>query len=115
LASLNLVAHSKGFSDREIEEILRVCAESYLKKVYDFCKQSHDYFALTLKNTSGKIKKLLNETRIKSHVAHLDSFTNIENYDRRFIRSQTMKDVDETTRTDILNVKLFSPKKNRRN
>ncbi|CAF4196554.1 unnamed protein product, partial [Adineta steineri] len=103
LASLYLIGHSKGFSDREIEEILRICVESYLKKVYEFCKQKNDYFALTLKNTSGKIKKLLNETRIKSHVAHLDSMTNIENYDRRFIRSKIVQDIDDTTRTDILN------------
>jgi uncharacterized protein (DUF2252 family) len=102
LASLNLIAHNKGFSDREIEEILRVCAESYLKQVYDFCKQAHNNFALTLKNTKGKIKKLLNETKIKSHVAHLDSVTCIENYDRRFIRSKMIQDVDENTRQEIL-------------
>jgi uncharacterized protein (DUF2252 family) len=44
LASLNLVAHSKGFSDREIEEILRVCAESYLKQVYEFFKNPNENF-----------------------------------------------------------------------
>jgi uncharacterized protein (DUF2252 family) len=101
LASLNLIAYSKGFSDREIEEILRVCAESYLKQVYEFCKQEHQEFALTLKNTSGKIKKILNETRIKSHVAHLDSMTVIENYDRKFIRTKTIKDLEEPTRTEL--------------
>lgn len=102
LASINLIAYSKGFSDREIEHILIICAEEYLKQVYDFCKRSKDHFALTLKNTSGKIKKLLNETRIKSHVAHLDSMTAIENYDRRFVRSKYVKDVDEKLRDDLI-------------
>ena len=105
LASLYLVAHSKGFSDAEIEEILRICAESYVRQVYEFCRQQNDHFALTLQNTEGKIKKLLNETRVKSHAAHLDSMTNIENYDRRFIRSKTIKDVEEPTRTELLKVR----------
>ena len=107
LASLNLVAYSKGFSDVEIKRILRICAESYVRQVHEFCREQNDHFALTLQNTEGKIKKLLNETRVKSHVAHLDSMTNIENYDRRFIRSKTITDVAEPTRTEILKVRSF--------
>ena len=91
IASINLICYSKGFSDREIEHILIVCIEEYLKQVYEFCQHSKDHFALTSTNTSGKIRKLLNETRLKSHVAHLDSLTCIENYDRRFIRSKTIQ------------------------
>ena len=102
VASLNLVAYSKGFSDREIEHILIICVEEYLKQVYEFCKRAKDQFALTLKNTSGKVKKLLNETRIKSHVAHLDSMTCIENYDRKFIRSKFVQDVDDQMRDDLM-------------
>ena len=107
LASLNLVAYSKGFSDAEIKEILRVCAESYLRQVYEFCRQQNDHFSLTLQNTEGKIKKLLNETRVKSHVAHLDAMTNIDNYDRRFIRSKMVTDVDDSKRQEILAVRVF--------
>lgn len=102
LASLNLIAYAKGFSDADIKKILTVCAEAYLKQVHQFCDQPKDQFALTRKNTSGKIKKLLNETRIKSHVANLDSMTFIEDYERKFIRSKNIKDVDEKTRADIL-------------
>ncbi|CAF0759313.1 unnamed protein product [Rotaria sp. Silwood1] len=101
VASLNLICYSKGFSDREIEHILIICIEEYLKQVYDFCKHAKDRFALTLRNTSGRIKKLLNETRVKSHVAHLDSMTHIENYDRRFIRSKYIQDVDGNLRDDL--------------
>ncbi|UJR16549.1 hypothetical protein I4U23_003449 [Adineta vaga] len=102
LASLYLICHSKGFSDSEIQDVLRSCAESYLKKVYDFYRQANDHFSLTLQNTTGKIKKLLNETRTKDHVAHLNAMTNIENYDRKFKRSETNKDVDQKTREEIL-------------
>ena len=101
---MNLIAYSKGFSDKEIQNILRVCAEAYLKQVDEFCQKSENQFSLTLKNTTGKIKQILNETRIKSHVAHLDSMTAIEDYDRRFIRSKLIKDVDDTLRADIIKV-----------
>ena len=104
---MNLITYGKGFSDREIEGILRVCAGAYLRQVYEFCKKPNAEFALTLKNTTGKIQKLLNETRAKSHVNHLDSMTVIENYDRRFIRSKTIKDVEEPTRSEIFRVSLF--------
>jgi uncharacterized protein (DUF2252 family) len=107
LASLNLIGHDKGFSDGEIENMLRVCVESYVKQIYEFCKQSKNQFALTLKNTTGKIKLLLNETRIKSHVALLDSMTVIEDYDRRFIRSKIFQDVDPSKRTEVVAVNLF--------
>ncbi|CAF1216472.1 unnamed protein product [Adineta steineri] len=102
ITSINLICYSKGFSDREIEHILIVFIEEYLKQVYEFCKHSKDHFALTLKNTTGKIKKLLNETRIKSHVAHLDSMTIIENYDRRFIRTKYTQDVDDNLRDNLM-------------
>jgi len=95
MASLNLICYSKGFSDNEIKQILKVCIEEYLKQVYEFCKQSKEHFALTLKNTSGKIKTLLNETRIKSHVGLLNKLTCIENYDRKFIRSKSIQNVDK--------------------
>jgi hypothetical protein len=79
-----------------------ICIEEYLKQVYQFCKRSKDHFALTLKNTSGKIKKLLNETRIKSHVTHLNQFTIIENYDRKFIRNQFIENVNENLYNQLL-------------
>ena len=75
LASLNLLCYAKGFSDIDIEQILRVCIEEYLKQVYEFCKRTKDHFALTLKNTTGQVKKLLNQTRIQSHAEHLNKMT----------------------------------------
>lgn len=95
IASLNLILYSKGFSDVDIEKILSVCAEEYLKQIYEFCDQVHDRFSLTLQNTSGKVRELLNETRVKSHVAHLNRLTVIEDYNRKFIRNQFTQSVDD--------------------
>ena len=102
MASINLICYSKGFSDEHIRQILMICIEEYLRQVYEFCRQSKDRFALTLKNTTGKIKQLLNETRIKSHVEHLNRFTTIENYDRKFIRNKYVQSVDENLYNQLL-------------
>ncbi|UJR10400.1 hypothetical protein I4U23_014603 [Adineta vaga] len=102
LASLNILCYTKGFSDNEIKEILYVCVKSYVNQVNEFCIQSKDHFALTLKNTSGQIKKLLNETRVKSHVDLLNSMTCIENYDRRFIRTKYVQNVDKSLYNQLM-------------
>ena len=99
---MNLICYTKGFSDQDIKQILRTCIDEYLKQIAEFCKQSNDRFALTLKTTSGKIQKLLNETRIKSHVAHLDQLTCIENYDRKFLRTKYVQDVNKVLYNQLM-------------
>ena len=85
-------------------QILQTCVDAYIRKVYDFCNEPDKKFALTFHNVTGKIKQLLNETRVKSHVSHLDAVTSIEDYDRRFIRSRVTKDVDEGTKAELMKV-----------
>lgn len=106
LASLNILMHSKGFSDAEIQQILWTCISAYVKQIDIFCKQKNDQFSLTLQNTTGKVKELLNETRIKSNYLHLNSCTTVENYERKITRSKTVKDVDDDLRQKILEVKI---------
>ncbi|CAF3140244.1 unnamed protein product, partial [Rotaria sp. Silwood2] len=93
--SINLICYSTDFSDKEVQQILKGCAQEYLKQVYEFCEHPKDQFALTLKTTSDKVKEILNETRIQFHAAHLGSMTYIENYDEKCIRSKYIKDVDD--------------------
>ncbi|CAF1580922.1 unnamed protein product [Rotaria magnacalcarata] len=73
-----------------------------LKYIYSFCKQSKDDFALTLKHTTGTISKLLNETRLKSHVEHLNKMTFIEDYNREFIRSKYILSVDNVIHEQLI-------------
>ena len=94
VTSLNLICYAKGFSDGEIQHVLGACVEEYLQQVDRFCQQKKDEFSLTLKTTTGKVKELLQETRIRSHVEHLNTLTYIENYDRRFIRNKYTQSVD---------------------
>lgn len=95
LTSLNLVCHSKGFSDKEIRDILTTCTEEYVKQVKRFCHSSQDKLKLSLRTTKGKIQELLLKTRVISHVDHLNRMTHIENYDRRFILTENTVEVDK--------------------
>lgn len=101
-ASLYLVCYAKGFSDKKIRRIIHTCVEAYVQQVEAFCRQKNDHFALTLKNTSGKIKELLNKTRVKSHVELLDSMTYIENFDRRFKRDKYTSDVTKEVHGQLM-------------
>ncbi|CAF4995840.1 unnamed protein product, partial [Rotaria sp. Silwood1] len=82
LASRNLVCHRKDFSDEEI-------------------KQKNE-FSLTLRNTSGKIKELLNKARIKTNTECLQSWTTVQDFERKVTRSKNAQDVDELLRADLM-------------
>ncbi|CAF1174337.1 unnamed protein product [Rotaria sordida] len=118
LASLYIVAYTKGFSNDTIRQILTRYADTYVKQVYEFCNSSKDQLPLTLKQTTGKIQLLLKETRIQSHVEHLAKMTVIENYERKFKRSiytdvdaQLYKDINDAFQTIYLE-SIPEPKKN---
>jgi len=44
----------------------------------------------------------LKETRLRSREANLNTMTTIENYERRFIRSDVINDVDDQLRHQLL-------------
>ena len=99
---MNLIAYSKAFSDEKIAQIIRCLVRSYLEQVYEYCnspKQRH--VGITSENTEGAVNILLKESRLGSKEAHLDRMTLVENYERRFIRSKTVKDVDAQLRHQI--------------
>jgi len=50
IASLNLICYTKGFSDRDIAQILSICIEEYLKSIADNKKYFDRYF-----NREGEI------------------------------------------------------------
>ncbi|CAF3852070.1 unnamed protein product, partial [Rotaria sordida] len=118
LASLYIVAYTKGFSNDTIRQILTRYADTYVKQVYEFCNSAKDQLPLTLTQTTGKIQLLLKETRIQSHVEHLAKMTVIENYERKFKRSiytdvdaQLYKDITDAFQTIYLE-SIPEPKKN---
>lgn len=83
--------------------MVRALVRAYLAQIDEFCRASHSPFtAITSENTTGAVNKLLKEARLGSKEANLDTITVVENYERKFIRSNTMKDVDDQLRHEIL-------------
>ncbi|CAF0893011.1 unnamed protein product [Adineta steineri] len=103
VASLNLVTFSKAYCDKKIEKIITCVVRSYLARIYEYCKSPEEYkIPLTSENTEGPINILLKESRLGSKEAHLDTMTTVENYERRFIRSDIVKDVPDDLRHQLL-------------
>lgn len=103
VASLNIITYSKAYSDEKIAKIISCVVRSYLQQVYEYCHASKNHhMAITSENTEGPVNKLLKESRLGSKEAHLDKMTIVENFERKFIRSKDMKDIDDQTRHQII-------------
>ena len=103
LVSLNIIAFSKAFCDKKIEKILECVLRAYLTEIYAYCQSPEKrYEPICSENTTGHVNLLLKKSRLGSKEEHLDKMTYIENYERKFIRSDTITDVDDVTRHQLL-------------
>jgi uncharacterized protein (DUF2252 family) len=101
-ASLALVGFAKALSDDDIRKIIDACMRSYARQVAEFAEDRHTHnFALTLDNTTGKLREVLLEARLCSRIALLDSVTEIVDYDRRFRRNKVNMPIDARTRRKV--------------
>lgn len=103
VASVNLIAYRKAFSDEKIVKVIECLLRAYLAQIDEFCRSPDlHYVAITSDNTRGPVNKLLKESRLGSKEDHLNQMTVIENYERKFHRSNAMKDIDDQTRDQVL-------------
>ena len=83
-ASLALIGFSKAMSDDDIGQVIGQCIKSYVQQVADFAEDRHTKnFALTLENTTGKMREVLLNARLRSRILLLGMVTEIKDYDRR--------------------------------
>lgn len=101
-ASLALIGFSKAMSDDDITQVIAKCVSSYVQQVADFAedRQTKD-FALTLDNTTGKLKEVLLNARLCSRIALLDMVTEIKDYDRRLKIGRINKAIPRRTKRKI--------------
>lgn len=103
VASVNLIAYSKAYCDAKIEKILTSLVRAYVAQIHQYCKEpAHHPVPISSENTRGAVNLLLKESRLGSKEAHLNKMTVIENYERKFIRSDVVKDVDDELRHHLL-------------
>ncbi|HVG00908.1 MAG TPA: DUF2252 domain-containing protein [Chloroflexia bacterium] len=102
VASLALLGYEKALSDDEIREMVRTTVRSYVRQVATFANTPETQnFALTLSNTKGKLLDVLRATRLNTRWGLLQRFTQVENYDRRFIIDRSTSKVDAETRKKV--------------
>ncbi len=99
-ASLALIGVEKALSDEEIREVIAKMANAYLAQVEKFTHGAND-FALTLKNTSGKLLEIMQKSRLNTRVALLEQETTIENYDRKFRLNKNSRAIDDAMRAKV--------------
>ncbi|KIH98574.1 hypothetical protein LP52_12470 [Streptomonospora alba] len=85
VASVSLLCWRKAFSDEDIEALVGTYVRSYVEQVRWFAEHSRDEsFSLRLDTTEGRIREVLQRSRLNSRVSLLDSMTRVQDYDRRF-------------------------------
>lgn len=103
VASVNIITYSKAYSDEKIAKIISCLVRSYLTQIHEYCNSPEQHhIGITSDNTTGPVNKLLKESRLGSKEAHLDTMTVVENFERKFIRSKTITDVDNQLRHQLI-------------
>ena len=101
-ASLALIGFSKAMSDDEIKQVISTCMKSYSQQVADFAEDRQTKeFALTLDNTTGKLREVLLKARLSSRISLLEYVTEIKDYDRQLKLGGINVGINKRTRRKI--------------
>jgi uncharacterized protein (DUF2252 family) len=103
VASVALLGWMKAISDDDIAGLIETYVRSYLQQVRYFVDSDRDHaYSLRLETTDGDVRKVLQETRLKTRVDLLDKTTLIdESFDRRFRRGPGIRELDDAERTRV--------------
>ena len=97
-ASVALIGYSKALSDQVITELVTRFAASYLTELRAVATGGDDAIgSITLDNSDGVLRRVLQEARLNTRVDLLASHTTIDDYERRFSVGDGVYDVDEPT------------------
>jgi uncharacterized protein (DUF2252 family) len=101
-ASVALLGFSKALSDETIAELIAEYARSYLRQVRQFAEGERDEeFRLTLENTDGVVRTVLQEARQATRIRLLDRLTAIEGVERRFSDGPGIRRLDDDERAEV--------------
>ena len=101
-ASLALMGWRKALPEEEVRKLIGRYLRGYLAQVTHYQETSgDDDFALYLDNTDGPVHTLLQQARLKSRVALLDSMTTLEPGVRIFREGSTVRHLGKTERRKV--------------
>ncbi|GIG61344.1 hypothetical protein Lfu02_57160 [Longispora fulva] len=101
-ASVALIGYAKALSDDVISRLVTAYARSYLTELRALAAGGDDAIgSLTLDNTEGPLRDVLQKARLNTRVALLDEQTAIVDYERRFAMRDGVYEVDAATRARV--------------
>ena len=102
-ASLALLGFVKALSDDTIAKMIETFGQAYLDQVEHFHHgEEDDEFRLTLENTEGALRDVLQEARLQTRWHMLEKATHVEGHDRVFKESSSARPVEEAERKEVL-------------
>ena len=102
-ASLALLGFVKALSDETIAEMIETYGRAYLEQVEHFHHgEQDDEFRLTLENTEGALRDVLQEARLQTRWHMLEKATRVEGHDRVFKESSSARRLDDDEREEVL-------------
>jgi uncharacterized protein (DUF2252 family) len=102
-ASLSLLGFVKALSDQTIAEMIETYGRAYTDQVETFHHGEEDEeFRLTLENTDGALKEVLQEARLQTRWHMLEKSTRVEGHDRMFKEDSSARRLDDEEREEVL-------------
>jgi uncharacterized protein (DUF2252 family) len=101
-ASFALLARIKAVPDSVIAELLDTYLRAYLQQVRHFVDSDRDHeWALTLDNADGAVRDALRNAQLSTRFELLDKLSMIEDYQRRFRYSSTVRGLSRRERRAV--------------
>ena len=101
-ASVALISYAKALSDRVISDLVGTFARGYLTELRALAAGGDDAIgSITLENSDGVLRRVLQEARLNTRVDLLATQTTIDDYERRFSLGDGIYDVDEPTAATV--------------
>jgi uncharacterized protein (DUF2252 family) len=101
-ASLAVMGWTKAMPDEDIAGLIETYLRAYLDQVHTFVDDDRDHeWSLNLRTARGAVKGALLAAQLSTRVDLLEKVTVIEDYDRRFRHSPTVRVLEEDERTVV--------------
>ena len=101
-ASLALLGWQKALPDDQIRSLIRGYVEAYVDQVGHYVDDPTDEsFALRLDNTEGAVHQVLRSARLSTRVSLLGSLTEVVDFDRRFTRGGSVRELSKKERRKV--------------
>ncbi|SNS84348.1 Uncharacterized conserved protein, DUF2252 family [Asanoa hainanensis] len=102
-ASVALIGYAKALSDEVIADLVARFAGAYLTELRAIVAGGDDAIgSITLANADGVLRTVLQQARLSTRVAMLDTQTTIDNFERRFALGDGVFEIDDARREAVI-------------